>query len=111
MEENKPINEEEFSKTLLNAIGLPWTKGEKPYFINPEGYEWYLDKDTTQWAQREDTQGTKLPNIIGFFVRKGDDAQRVLMDKSTNQVIYSSTNLEAVSCHIDMLKALERYEQ
>lgn len=107
--------EEEQSKNealdgLLQALALPWEKGEKPYFTNPEGYEWYMDKETTEWAHREDQHGTKLENIVGFFVRKGEFAERVLMDKEINQMIYSSTSLEAIAYRIDMLKALKRYD-
>lgn len=90
----------------------PWDhEGEKPFFTNPEDIEWWIDKETTEWAHREDSQGTTLENIVGFILRKDEKPiTRVLMDKESNEVIYSNTNLENVACHIDMLKALKRYE-
>ena len=90
----------------------PWDQEDaKPFFVNPEGIEWWLDKDTTEWAHREDQHGTTLKNIIGFILRRdGEPQTRVLMDKESNQVVYENTLLEAVACHIDALKALKRYE-
>jgi len=108
MEEQQP--KDEAFEELMAAFAFPWEKGEKPYFTNAEGFEWYVDKETTEWAHRKDQHGTKLENIVGFFVRKGKFAERVLMDKEINQIVYSSTSLEAVAYHIDALKALKRFD-
>lgn len=90
----------------------PWDdEGATPYFTNEEGIEWWTDKETTNWAHREDQHGTTLKNIVGFILRKDKKPEtRVLMDKESNQVVYANTLLEAVACHIDMLKASKRYD-
>ena len=93
-----------------NPLLWPWEREEKPFFVNDEGFEWYIDEDTTGWAHRENG-GVSLLNIVGFIVRKdGESIDRVLMDKETNKVIYSNTSLEAIASHIDILKAVKRFE-
>lgn len=88
---------------LLEQDGLYWQS---------DTHEWYKDKSTTLWAQREDSHGTKLPEIYGFIVRDKTTGEynRVLMDNSIGELIYESKNLEAVGVHIDMLKASKRYK-
>jgi len=99
-------------KQELNFKLWPWNdENAKPFFTNEEGVEWWVDKDTTEWAHREDSQGTSLKNIVGFILRKDEKSlTRVLMDRETNNLVYSSDLLEAVACHIDMLKAAKRYD-
>lgn len=96
----------------LNFKFWPWDhEGESPFFTSPEGIEWWTDKETTEWAHKEDQHGTTLKNIIGFILRKDKKPMtRVLMDKESNRIIYDNSLLEAVACHIDMLKALKRYD-
>lgn len=91
----------------------PWdNEGAKPFFTNPEGMEWWFDTDTTKWAHRKDSNGVTLKNVIAFILRKDEGPlTRVLMNKETNEVIYENPGLEAVACHIDMLKAIKLYDE
>lgn len=92
---------------------FPWDdEGTKPFFTNSEGIEWWVEKETTQWANRENEHGISLKNIVGFILRKdGNPLTRVLMDKETDEVIYENTGLEAIACYISMLKTVKLYNK
>lgn len=86
----------------------PWERGEKPYFTNEEGFEWYIEKDLTKQCQ---TERLKLPaiNMVVFLVAKNNEPlERVLMDVKTEQIVYSSTSLEEMAVHIDWLKLVKQ---
>lgn len=85
---------------------FPWDRGEKPYFVNEEGFEWYIDKDCTEWAKRDMANGNKgLKNVGCFFVKKGDDVHRVLINDK-QQILHSATSMEGMCVKIDMLKMI-----
>jgi len=74
--------------TESNLELFPWDRNEKPYFINPEGFEWYIDKDIQRWINRDTESAPKLENVYAFLVRKGNEIDRVLINDK-QQVIYS----------------------
>lgn len=87
-------------------ILFPWDdKDAKPYFVNPEGFEWWIDKDCTQWAHKDQANGNKgLKNVAVFFIRKdGEVLERALINDK-QQLVYSSTSLESMCIYLDMLK-------
>ncbi len=86
----------------------PWENGEKLFFTNDEGYEWYMNEYDTEWAHSADSFGTTLPNLICIYIRKGDFATRGMMDKITNELIYTDTSMEGIAVKIDMLKFIKR---
>ena len=76
---------------------FPWERGEKPYFTNEEGFDWYIDELLTNKA--------KEINAMCFYVVKNKKPiTKILIDKETNNVLYEHTNLESMACHIDMLR-------
>jgi len=90
---------------------FPWEREEKPYFVNEEGIEYYIDKSTTDYAKNEDHFGTSL-NAICFYVRKdGEFATRILMDIKDSSVLLEEKSLEGMGTKIDVLKALKRYDE
>ena len=90
---------------FLEKDGLFWDSGT---------HEWFHDKSLTSYAQRSNSHGTKLPEIVAFVVRdkKTGEYNRVLMDKKTNEIVYNGEgkSLEQIGVHIDKLKAAKRYE-
>lgn len=89
---------------------FPWDKGEKPYFKNPEGFEWYKDKSIQNWIDRDTESAPKLKNVYAFLVKKGDEVDRVLINDK-QQVIYSTKRFEDMCVRIDILKITEKYDK
>lgn len=88
----------------------PWQNGVEPYFVNGE-FEWYKDDYVTRHCQ-----AGSLPPIeaVAFIVaeRSGEKVQaleRILMDKFGP--IYSTTRLEDLYAHIDMLRIAKSFEE
>ena len=80
---------------------FPWDKGEKPYFVNEEGFEWYIDEALTKYPQRQSL------DLVCFYVKKDKLLTRVLMDKKNN-ILHEDTSFEGMGCHIDMLKLVKK---
>ena len=78
-------------------MSFPWELGEKPYFINPEGFEWYVDKETQQYANRR-----KCKNVGCFLLKKENYITRAVIDDKQN-VLYESQSLEAIGSFLDVL--------
>jgi len=75
-------------------------------YFESDTHEWFNDKTTTQYAQKENLQGIALKNLFAFVVRNKDTGEydRVLMDSKINQIIYSTKSLEEIGVRIDMIK-------
>lgn len=85
---------------------FPWENDVKPDFINEEGFEWYQDKETNDYIRKDSSwsSGPKgLTDVFCFFVKKGDQIERVLVDDKQN-ILKSHTNWEALCAFVDMLK-------
>jgi len=89
---------------------FPWENGEKPVLVNEEGFEWYLDKDCTQWATK--WMGNNNPPLKAncFFAKRGEEVTRVLIDKNQN-ILHHDTSLEGMCAKIDVLRLLENYDR
>lgn len=82
---------------------FPWEFGEKPYFINNEGFEWYLDKDMTRYAREIRNEQEGLADVAAFFVKNGEQIERVLINNA-QQILHSDTTLEGMAVKIDALR-------
>jgi hypothetical protein len=89
--------------TEINLNFYPWQKGEKPYFVNPEGFEWYIDKGGTEYATKDSGNLKGLKNVMCFYVKKNDIIKIVLIDNKQN-ILAESTSLEGIGIKIDILK-------
>ena len=80
-------------------------------FWESETHEWFYDKTSTNYATTKNVNGISLPNIMCFVVRKKETGEydRVIMDSETNEIIFSSGNLEEIGAHIDMLKVAKAF--
>jgi|GEM_PF-3018914 len=89
---------------------FPWDNGVDPYFVNDEGFEWYIDKDITDWATKDTDTGIKgLKGVMCFFVKKGDDINRVLINDQ-QQILADDRSLEQICVKIDLMKIVKNYE-
>lgn len=95
----------------FDPLEFPWERDEKPYFKNDGGYNWYIDTDTTQYAQKENINRIALPNIIVFFIKKDNYITRGIMDKNSDSLIYDDQSLEGILGHIDILKVLKQFKK
>jgi len=89
---------------FLEMDGLYWES---------ETHEWFHDKSSTQYAQKEDVHGISLPNIYCFVTRDKETGEymRVMMDKDAQSVIYDTTKLEDMGAHIDIMKVAKHYNK
>lgn len=84
----------------------------EPNFVNEEGTKWWIDRDATRWATREDRFGTSLPNVVCWVLEtKTGYRTYLLVDSETQQALYESQQLEAIAQRIDVLKLMERDKQ
>jgi len=88
---------------------FPWEREEKPYFVNPEGFEWYIEKELLRYIRNEDRKGIKIDDIYPFFVRKGDDIIRVIID-GNQKILYESKSYESVLAYVDTLKLKKHFD-
>jgi hypothetical protein len=91
---------------FLESDGLFWES---------DTHEWFNDKISTRYARKNSVlwgsgeQEDSL-DVMCFVVRNKDtgDYDRVIMDKPTNEVIYSTKSLEDLGFYIDKLKVIKR---
>lgn len=87
---------------------FPWERNEKPYFVNEEGFEWYVDKFATQIAHKDNylySGHTRkgLKNMVAFFIKKGDNVKCALINDK-QEVMAEAPNTIALCFKIDQLK-------
>jgi hypothetical protein len=88
---------------FLEIDGLYWES---------DTHEWFHDKICTQYAQRDSgLNKDALPNIYCFVLRNKETGEydRVMMDSNTNEIIFDTKELEAMSFEIDKLKVAKRF--
>lgn len=84
----------------------PFWERNPPDFINAEGVKWWIDKETTRWATRENINGTTLDYQV-FIVKRPDGyITRLILDEE-RQPIYEHQQLEAVASKIDIMKLIK----
>jgi len=96
-------------KIILSNYGTQWVgkelyPGESPYYTSDTGFDWYLDTEVTRACTHK---RLRLPPIqaVAFIIAKDNvPYERVLVDIDTNEPLYSTTILEDMYVHIDMLR-------
>lgn len=84
-------------------------KNREPDFVNNIGTKWWKDRDSTNYAQKENAHGVALPNIQAWIVETTDGVRSyVLVDTNIQGIVYTTQLLESLGIHIDMLKYLEQ---
>ncbi len=86
-------------------------------FFESETHEWFIDKISTQHAMKKSVlwgsgEQDDALDVVCFVVREKStgDYERVIVDKQTNQPIYSTLSLEDLAYHIDKLKMVKRFK-
>lgn len=89
--------------SIIERDGLYWES---------DTHEWFNDKSTTHYAQKENLQGISLPNIIAFVIRDKSTGEydRVLFDKKRQNIIYDTKSLEDIGVEIDKIKILKQFK-
>ena len=92
---------------FLEVDGLFW---ESPT------HEWFHDKISTQHARKKSVlwgsgEQEDALDVACFVVRNKETGEyyRVMMDRSTNEIIYETKSLEELGYHIDALKVQKRF--
>jgi hypothetical protein len=85
----------------------PWDNiNAKPYFINEEGIEWWVEKDLTEQATKKDLLNTssKPLKAICFITRKeGKILDRILVGEK-QKILAIDSSLEGMAYKIDILR-------
>jgi hypothetical protein len=73
--------------------------------------EWFADKTSSGYANRANVHGISLPQHKCYVTRHKNTGEynRVIIDHSTQEVIFESKNLEEIGVHIDILKLKKLY--
>lgn len=90
---------------FLEAGGLYWES---------DSHEWFNDKGSTQYAQRNTgINEDALLNIFCFITRNKTTGEytRVVMDSNTNQIVYDSNSVEEIAYFIDKMKIMKRFKR
>lgn len=76
-----------------------------------ETHEWFYDKVSTNYAQTENLNGVSLKNIACFVVRDitSGEYDRVILDLTTNALIFDSKSLEEIGYEIDKMKIYKHF--
>jgi hypothetical protein len=100
----------------LNVFSnYPWDRGEKPYFINEEGFEWYVDKLSTRYAEKDQylwngSTRKGLKDVVAFYVKKDDVIKSVLINNK-QEIICEADGFVGLAHLIDVHKISEDYKQ
>jgi hypothetical protein len=87
---------------------FPWENGVKPDFVN-DGFEWYIDKISTEYARQDTITHKGLRNVACFTVRKDDVITRIMIDNKQH-ILFETPSLVAMGEKIDILKVLQHYK-
>ena len=91
-------------------FSLPWEDDVEPDFINDDGWEWYLDKDSTKYVQKDNPVNNNkgLKSVYVFFVRKEDEWDWVAIDNEQN-ILAVEQSLDALGAKLDILKVSNHF--
>lgn len=93
---------------FLESDGLFWES---------ETHEWFHDKISTNYARKKSVlwgsgEQDDALDVACFVVRNKETGEydRVMMDRPTNEIIYSTKVLEDMGFFIDKMKVQKRFE-
>jgi len=86
-------------------------------FFESETHEWFNDKIATNHARKNSIlwgsgEQDDALDVMCFIVRNKETGEydRVLMDKPTNEVLFSTKSIEEMGGYIDKLKIVKRFK-
>ena len=112
---NKPNKKEEVKQRVKERN--IYIEQEDSLFYESETHEWFIDEISTRYARKNSISPRGEDNndgldVVCFIVRDKStgDYERVIIDKGTNDVIYSTLSLEQMGFQIDKLKLFKRFK-
>ena len=78
----------------------------EPDFINEEGTKWWKDDIITEYAQREDINGTSL-NVVCFVIELKDGYKSRVLINDKQEIIEEDQKVEVMGVKIDIRKFLK----
>jgi hypothetical protein len=93
---------------FLESDGMYWES---------DSHEWFHDKISTQYARKKSVlwgsgeQNDSL-DVVCFVVRNKQTGEydRVMMDVTSNEIVYTTKSLEGMGYKIDILKVQKRFD-
>ena len=82
---------------------------DKPDFINDGGTKWWIDKIATQYAREKDLFDIQLPTITCFRTEL-DNGYRSFVIVDGQNIVFTSQQIDAIGCHIDIMKMAKRFK-
>jgi hypothetical protein len=93
---------------ILESDGLYWES---------DTHEWFHDKISTEYARKKSVlwgsgEQDDALNVLCLVTRNKETGEydRVMMDVETNEIIYDTKSLEAMSFQIDKMKVAKRFK-
>lgn len=81
-----------------------------PIHVNEIGTKFWVDVSLSKYARQKNLHGIALDYHVLFAETVDGHMSRLLVDSVTNDVLYDTQSLEAMSVHIDMVKAAKHYD-
>jgi hypothetical protein len=85
-------------------------------FYESETHEWFHDRISTNYARKKSVlwgfgEQDDALDVACFVVRNKETGEydRVMMDRPTNEIIYTTKSLENLGYHIDKIKVQKRF--
>jgi hypothetical protein len=85
-------------------------------FWESETHEWFHDRISTNYARKKSVlwgsgEQDDALDVACFVVRNKETGEydRVMMDRPTNEIIYTTKSLEDLGYHIDKIKVQKRF--
>lgn len=83
---------------------FPWEKGEKPYFINDDGFHWYIQKEMTEWCNRQNINNSPPIKAVCFLVAKNNKPEAYVLIDKNNNILHVDNTMDGMGCKIDILR-------
>jgi len=87
---------------------LNFWENKPPDHVNDLGVKWWLDKETTGYAQKPDIHGVSLPEVCAWMVQLPNGSYTRLLTYK-GEVLMESQRLEDIGCRIDRMKVEESF--
>jgi hypothetical protein len=90
---------------LATPFSTPWQNNTPPQHTNEEGTKFWLDQQMQNYAISKE-----ITDIQCLFVETPTGYRTRIITKG-QEILTESTQLEAIACYIDMLRASANYDK
>jgi hypothetical protein len=92
---------------MMSLFDFDW---DKPEHVNELGVKFWLDKSTTEFAQKEDQFGTKLDGWQVLIVEEPSGYRTRIITDDKQNIKADDQTLEGIGVKIDIFKLLKRHD-